>query len=95
MPIVAKNTFHLEAKGLGYLYSATGLGSLLATYLIGAYSKKISVVLFINGGNVLFCLSLFLFAHTSDFKLALFLLFFTGLGLLSQAATMNTIIQDW
>jgi MFS family permease len=93
MPVIAKNTFELDAKGLGYLYSATGIGALLATYLVGAYSQKIPSILFIIGGNTLFCSSLILFANTRNFQLALTLLFFTGLGLLSQSAMMNTIIQ--
>lgn len=93
MPLIAKNTFHADAKGLGYLYSATGLGSLLATFLVGAYSKRIPPILFIVGGNALFCVSLVLFSLTDKMVIALPLLFFTGLGLLAQAATMNTIIQ--
>lgn len=93
MPIIARNTFHVDAKGLGYLYSATGLGSLLATLMIGIYSKKVSAVIFIIGGNILFGTSLILFASTHTMTLALILLFFTGLGLLSMAAMMNTTIQ--
>ncbi|HEY0667133.1 MAG TPA: MFS transporter [Sphingobacteriaceae bacterium] len=93
MPVIAKNTFHVDAKGLGYLYSATGLGSLLATFLVGAYSKKIPAILFIVGGNMLFSISLVLFSFSNTMIVALPLLFFTGFGLLAQAAMMNTIIQ--
>lgn len=93
MPLIAKNTFHVDAKGLGYLYSATGLGSLFATFLVGAYSKKIPAIMFIVGGNILFCISLSLFSFSNTMTVALPLLFFTGLGLLAQAAMMNTIIQ--
>jgi len=93
MPIIAHNVFHVDAKGLGYLYSATGLGSLLATFIVSAFSKRIPSVLFIIGGNIIFCCSLILFANTSTMAAALTLLFFTGFGLLSQSATMNTIIQ--
>lgn len=93
MPVIAKNTFHVDAKGLGYLYSSTGLGSLLATFLVGAYSKKIPAILFIVGGNILFSISLVLFSFSNTMIVALPLLFFTGFGLLAQAAMMNTIIQ--
>lgn len=93
MPVIARESFHLGADGLGYMFSVTGLGSLLATYLVGAHSKRIPSVLFIIGGNSIFCISLILFAFSNNLGVALFLLFFTGLGLLSQAATMNTIIQ--
>jgi MFS family permease len=94
MPLVAQNEFHLGAAGLGYLYAATGLGSLLATFLIAAFSKKISPLVFIFGGNFLFAVSIILFSFTSDLHFALPLLFFCGLGLLSQFAMMNTIIQS-
>jgi len=93
MPYIAKSIFYVGAHGLGYLYAATGLGSLLATYLVGAYSKRISPLTFILGGNITLGVALILFSITQNFYLALPLLFFIGLGLLSQAATINTLIQ--
>ncbi len=94
MPVIAKNEFHLGAAGLGYLYAATGLGSLLATFLIALFSKKISPLWFIVGGNSIFAISLILFSYTKTLTLALPLLFFAGLGILSQFAMMNTVIQS-
>lgn len=93
MPVIASHTFQVDAKGLGYLYSATGIGALVATYLVGAYAKKLPPVVFIIGGNSLFCLSLLVFAFTTHFESALVLLFLIGLGLLCQSAMMNTVIQ--
>lgn len=93
MPVIARETFNLDAQGLGYLYSATGLGALLATYLVGAHSARISPLLFIIGGNTLFAACLFLFSLTTSFTLALVLLFFIGLGLLAQSSMMNTMVQ--
>jgi len=94
MPVIAKNEFHLGAAGLGYLYAATGLGSVLATVLIALFSKRISPLWFIVGGNSLFAISLILFTFTTTLSIALLLLFFAGLGLLSQFAMMNTVIQS-
>lgn len=94
MPLVAQNTFHLGAAGLGYMYAASGLGSLLATILIATFSKKISPEIFILGGSILFAISLILFSYTSHLFTGLILLFLTGLGLLSQFAMMNTVIQS-
>ncbi|HYK76936.1 MAG TPA: MFS transporter [Daejeonella sp.] len=93
MPLIARNVFHVDAKGLGYLYSATGLGSLLATYLVGAYAQKVPPLVFIIGGNSLCCIGLILFSFSNTMAVALPLLFFTGLGLLLQTATINTLIQ--
>jgi MFS family permease len=94
MPIIAKNEFHLGAAGLGYMYAANGCGAILATVLISAYSRKISPMVFILGGNCIFSISLVLFSFTSQFYISLPLLFFAGFGLISQASMMNSTIQS-
>jgi MFS family permease len=94
LPLLAGNKFQLDAAGLGYMYAATGLGALTATLLIGFFSKKVSAVYFILGGNTLFSLSIIIFSFTNDLMFALVLLFFAGFGLLSQFAMMNTTIQS-
>ncbi len=94
LPLIAKTRFGLEAQGLGYLYAATGLGSVLATYLVGAYSRKWKPITFIASGNILFGIGLAGFALSESLYVALPFLFLIGLGLLCQAATMNTLIQS-
>lgn len=93
MPVIAQNTFHVGAVGLGQLYSATGLGALLATILVSAIGRKYNPLVFILGGNTLFALSLFLFTMTSNFFVALVFLFFAGFGLLMTFPTINSTIQ--
>jgi MFS family permease len=93
MPVIARESYGLDAKGLGYLYSATGLGALLATYLVGSKGGKVSPLIFILGGNTLFACSLLVFSFIPHFTLALVLLFFIGLGLLSQSSMSNTLVQ--
>ncbi|MBK7445489.1 MAG: MFS transporter [Ignavibacteria bacterium] len=93
MPLIAANEFYLDAAGLGYMYAAGGLGALSATLLIGLFSKKVSSVYFILGGNTLFSVCIILFSFTTNLTLALVLLFFAGFGLLSQFAMINTTIQ--
>ncbi len=94
MPFIAQNTFHLDATGMGSLYVATGLGALLATIFISVFSKKVSPVIFIIGGNMLFALNLILFSNTTHLHFALPLLFMAGFGLICQFATINTTIQS-
>ena len=93
LPIIAKKDFHAGAAGLGYLYAASGLGSLLATIMIALYSKKISPMYFIVGGTSIFAISIFLFSYTKDINTAALLLFLSGFGLLSFASQSNTTIQ--
>lgn len=93
MPVIAQNTFHVGAVGLGQLYSATGLGAFLATILVSALGRKYNPLVFILGGNTLFALSLFLFTMTTNFFVALVFLFFAGFGLLATFPTINSTIQ--
>jgi predicted MFS family arabinose efflux permease len=79
---------------MGSLYVATGLGALLATIFISVFSKKVSPVIFIIGGNMLFALNLILFSNTTHLHFALPLLFMAGFGLICQFATINTTIQS-
>lgn len=93
IPLLAKNKFQMDATGLGYLYSSIGLGSLSAAVLVGTLSSRLKPVLYIAGGSCIFSISIVLFTFTGHSNVAMFLLFFSGFGLLSQAATINTTIQ--
>lgn len=93
MPVIAQNTFHLDASGLGLLYAAGGLGALLGTLIVSGFSRKLNSTAFIIGGNILFSVPLALFTFTHNLSLALLLLFLSGIGLLTQFATINTTIQ--
>lgn len=94
MPIIAQTGFGLDATGLGWLYTSTGLGSLLATLLVSAGAKRIKPIYFVSGGTTLFAVCLAAFVQTQDFNLALPLLFLVGLGLISQSAMTTTLIQS-
>lgn len=90
MPLIAKDIFHTDASGLGYLLAANGLGALGATFFVSAFSKKFSRLFFIIGGNALFALALFIFTYTNTFLFAIPFLFLAGLGLITQFAVINT-----
>jgi len=93
MPLIAKNSLHVGAAGLGYLYAAAGLGALVSTFMVSAFLKRVGATFFIVFGTILFPLSLFGFTYTTSMYVALPFLFFSGVGLLSCFAVMNTSIQ--
>lgn len=94
LPVIAKNTFGMDASGLGYLYAASGMGALAATFVVSALSKRKGLTnVFILGGNTLFAIMLFLFTFAHSEGIALLILFFIGVGLLSQFTTLNTTLQ--
>jgi predicted MFS family arabinose efflux permease len=94
MPLIAQNEFHLGATGLGYMYAATGVGSIFAAFLIAFFSKRLAPMFFIAGGSITFAISIILFSYVHSLHLALPLLAMAGLGLLGQFAMINTRIQS-
>ncbi len=94
LPFIAYNTFHVGAAGLGYLYAATGLGAVAAAVFVSLYFQKISSGWFILGGNTIFAAGLVMFSLTQSFPMALCWLFVSGVGLLLQFSTMNTVIHN-
>ncbi|MBI4004547.1 MFS transporter, partial [Candidatus Roizmanbacteria bacterium] len=93
MPVIVKNIFHLDASGLGYLSSISGLGALLGTLVLSALARKIKPSVFIIGGSWLLSASLILFSFTRNAPTAAPFLFLIGFALIIQFATINTTIQ--
>jgi MFS family permease len=93
LPVVAKHTFGLNASGMGYLFSAFGLGSLSGTVLISMYSAKIRSSTFVIGGISLFSTALICFTFSGNVLVAMFFLFIAGIGMLSAFATMTATVQ--
>lgn len=94
LPVFADSVFNRGALGLGYLYSAAGLGAATAAVLVSWLSHKISQRVFIGGGSFLLSLGLILFALTKNFDLGLVSLLFIGLGFTAEFSMITTVIQE-
>ncbi len=93
LPVVAKQTFGLGSDGMGYLFSAFGLGSLSGTVLVSMSSGKIRSSSMVIGGIFTFSLALGAFTFASDERVAMAFLFIAGIGMLSAFATMTATVQ--
>ncbi|MEE9904106.1 MFS transporter [Chlorobium sp.] len=93
LPVVAKQTFGMGSDGMGYLFSAFGLGSLSGTFLVSMSSGRIRSSAMVIGGILTFSLALTAFTFASDAHLALGFLFIAGIGMLSAFATMTATVQ--
>lgn len=93
MPVIANQIFHMDATGLGYLYAVAGLGALTGTFFVSAASKQTNPISYIIAGNLLFSTSLIVFSFVTNVWVACVLLFLIGLGLVSQYALTNAVIQ--
>ena len=93
LPVVARDAFRLGAIELGYMYSAFGIGSVVATVFVSIFANRVNKITHIISGSLLFSLSMIIFSYSSEFNFSLFLLFLAGFGLISQFAMMNATIQ--
>jgi MFS family permease len=93
LPVVAKQTFGLGASGMGTLFSAFGMGSLAATFVVSMMSGKIRASAMVVTGIMTFTLALLAFTFTTNVPLGLGFLFISGLGMLSAFATMTATVQ--
>jgi len=93
LPVIAKANFDLGATGLGYMYSAFGVGALMGTILVSAYANRINKIKAIFFGNMLFCVFLILFSLSSNFLMSLVFLAVAGCGIITQLSMTNATIQ--
>jgi predicted MFS family arabinose efflux permease len=93
LPFIVQNVFGAGASGLGYLLAATGLGAIAAVVLLSAFSNKVDPMIFIIGGNLVFCISILFFTYMTSLAVAMVCLFIAGFGLVSQFSTINATIQ--
>ena len=93
LPVVARDTFRMGSDGMGYLYSAFGIGSLCGTVLVSLLSGKVRASLMVVGGILLFSIALCAFTFSADERIALGFLFIAGIGMLSAFATMTATVQ--
>lgn len=93
LPLISETVFKATPAELGYMFSAAGVGAVIAMVLLSILSKKVGAMNFIFMGSVIFSVSLFCFTFVNHLLPAYFFLFFSGFGLLLTFPTINTTIQ--
>jgi MFS family permease len=94
MPIFADRVLHGGAQTLGILMGATGLGALAGALLLASRSALKGFTLFIPTAAAGFAISLAVFSISSNLRLSLVMLFFTGFAVMIQVGASNTLIQS-
>ena len=64
LPVVARRVFGIDTDGMGFLYSAFGLGSLFGTVVVSVTSGRIRSSLKVIGGILTFAFAIGLLAFT-------------------------------
>jgi MFS family permease len=94
MPVYARDVFRAGAQGLGTLMAASGFGALTGAFMLAQFSGRIDLRRLIFASTFLIAASLLLFALSENFYLSLAALAVLGWSIVSQAASVNTYIQN-
>jgi len=94
MPALAADVLHVGEEGLGTLNAAVGVGALSASLImasLGGFRRK---GLLVTVGSLLFPCTLILFSASRSYPLSAALLAVVGFALVTQNATINTLMQS-
>ncbi len=94
MPVMAEDVLHAGARGLGILMGATGTGALIGALALARRNSLRGLGRLVALGALSFGVFLILFSLSRQFWLSVALLLPTGLSMLFQMASSNTLVQS-
>jgi MFS family permease len=94
MPIFARQIFSDDARALGYLMAASGMGAFAGAFYLGSRSSTVKLDSLIVFGGVLMGCGLIAFSTVSHSGLAYFYLVLAGFGGTVLMAGTNTLVQS-
>jgi MFS family permease len=93
MPVFAGEILHGGPYALGFLTGASGVGALLGALYLARRPTVLGLGRIIVGATALFGGGLIAFAWSPWLELSMLLMVTTGLGMMVQMASSNTILQ--
>jgi MFS family permease len=93
LPIYASKVFHGDARTLGFLTGATGIGAVLGGVGLAARDTVKGSGRIIAGCCGLFGVTIILFAASTTYWLSLVILVPLGAGMMVQLSATNTVLQ--
>ena len=93
MPVFAKEILHGGSHTFGFLMGASGVGALMGAIYLASKRTVLGLGKIIPISAGMFGLGLIAFSLSRFFLLSLILMIVTGLGMMLQMASSNTIIQ--
>jgi MFS family permease len=93
LPMIASEELHGGAHTLGYLTAAGGLGAVIGVLYLASRKSVLGLGRIVAASAALFGSGLILFALSKSVWLSFLLMFVTGMGMMCQMASSNTILQ--
>jgi len=93
LPVIAKNTFHLDAKGYSYLLAISGIGSIVGALIYAGLSQRKNHGLLALRVQLTFAVVLAAFAVSRFMPLVCLCLFLSGICLITLFSAINSLVQ--
>ena len=93
MPIFADEILKSDARGLGILMGASGLGALIAALTLASRKSLKGLGSWVAVSSGVFGIFLILFSQSRSFRLSAILLIPIGFSMMLQMASSNTLVQ--
>lgn len=93
LPVFATDVLHGDARTLGILMAASGLGALAAALYLASRTTVRGLGRIIVAAAALFGMALIAFSFSRSLILSVALLMMAGFGMMSQMASSNTVLQ--
>ena len=93
MPVFAKDILHGDSHTYGFLMGGAGAGALLGAVYLASKDTVLRLGRLIPAATALLAAGMIAMSLSSSFFLSMFLIFFIGLGMMTQTAASNTILQ--
>jgi len=94
MPIFAKDILHGGPHTLGFLMAASGIGALAGAIYLASRQTILGLGRLIATASAIFGIGLIAFSLSQVLIISLSMMFITGLGMIVQMASSNTILQS-
>jgi MFS family permease len=94
MPVFAKEVIHGGAHTFGFLMGASGMGALIGAIYLASRRNDRGLEKIIPLSTGVFGIGLIMFSFSHYFILSLVLMVVTGLGMMLQMASSNTMLQS-
>jgi MFS family permease len=93
MPVYARDILHGDSRTLGFLMGATGLGAITAAIFLASRRSVVGLERQLAIAAACMGTGLIAISYIKDFWLALPFMYLIGIGMISQIAVSNTILQ--
>jgi predicted MFS family arabinose efflux permease len=93
LPVIAKNTFHLDAEGYSHMLSVSGIGSIIGALIYAGLNQRRKHGLLALRVQLVFAVLLGIFALSTSLPLSYACLFFGGVCLITLFASVTSLVQ--